>query len=328
MFFSAKHSTSNLNNSKSNICCSKPSTGQQQPSKTTTLSSVNDVKGLLQGTELHLTESSGTSITALVFCYTACNNSWVADSLAVRLGLQGTILKLTVKFIKREELTDTKIVQSTEKPHEDQASKAFTVRPCVRETLNVGSNIIGFNSMQETNLHLALRDPERFGDLQIIFGQDVYHAMRPLLEYFRADERCSPFAVRWPKCCFLWYDMESYVAYKQVDPRSAADDRAHEIFGTMIFHSGQINDVCILCAEDKIQLPENYVLSLVQVKCLKKRLSRILIDIYARTISEYLEKCYLTTVPDAHIIDQRSGKQWYLPHHPVINPNKLGKCVG
>ena len=121
------------------------------------------------------------------------------------------------------------MVQSTEKPHEDQASEAFTVCPYVRETLYVDSNIIDFNSMQETNQHLALRDPERFGDLQMIFGQDVYHAMRPL-EYFKADERCSLFAVRLPKCCFLWYDMESYVAYKQVDQRSSADARAHEIF--------------------------------------------------------------------------------------------------
>ena len=31
----------------------------------------------------------------------------------------------------------------------------------------------------------------------MIFGQDVYHAIRPI-EYFTADEKCSPFAVRLP----------------------------------------------------------------------------------------------------------------------------------
>ena len=113
--FPAKPSTNNnINTSKSNAGTSRPSTGQQQLSKTTTLSSVTDVKGLLQVTELKLTNSSGTSNTALVLCDTACSNSWVSDSLAARLGLQGTALKLTVKGIKTEELIDTKVVQLTD----------------------------------------------------------------------------------------------------------------------------------------------------------------------------------------------------------------------
>ena len=96
--FPAKPSTNNnINTSKSNTDTSRPSTGQQQPSKTTSLSSVTDFKGLLHVTELKLTNSSGTNTTALVLCDTACSNSWVSDSLAARLGLQGTALKLTVK---------------------------------------------------------------------------------------------------------------------------------------------------------------------------------------------------------------------------------------
>ena len=38
-----------------------------------------------------------------------------------------------------------------------------------------------------------------------------------------------------------------------------------------------------------------------------------------------MEKRYLITVPDSHKVEQRSDKEWYLPHHPVINPNKTGK---
>ena len=95
--FPAKPSTNNnIDTSKSNVGTSRPSTGQQQPSETTTLSSVTDFKGLLQVTELKLTNSSGTSTTALVLCDTACSNSWVSDSLAARLGLQGTALKVNL----------------------------------------------------------------------------------------------------------------------------------------------------------------------------------------------------------------------------------------
>ena len=74
--FPAKPSTNNNDTSKSNAGTSRPSTGQQQPSKTTTLSSVTEVKSLLQVTELKRINSSRTNTTALVLC----------DTLAVTLG--------------------------------------------------------------------------------------------------------------------------------------------------------------------------------------------------------------------------------------------------
>ena len=221
--------------------------------------------------ELKLTKFFGTSTTALVLCDTVCSNSWVADSLADRLGLQGTAMKLTVKGINTEEQIDTKVVQLTVTPHKDQHFEAFTVRPYVRETFNVGSDIIDVKSKQETYPHLAVLDPIRYsyGNIEMILGQDVYHAIR-LLEYFSADEKSSPFAVRLPigwvlsgplpsssslvSTCFKanveqdyelacqvksWYDMESCGAYKQVDPRSAADACAQKILETTTFHNGQ-----------------------------------------------------------------------------------------
>ena len=237
--------------------------------------------------------------------------------------------------------------------------EAFTVRPYVRETLNVGYGIIDVKSMQETYPHLPVLDPVRYsyGNNEMILGQDAYHAIHPL-EYFAAVEKCSPFAVRLPivwvlsgplpsssslnSKCFKanverdyelacqarsWYDMESYGAFKQVDPRSAVDARAQEILETTTFHNGQRYDVGMLWADDNIQLPNNYFSSLVQLKSLEKRLSRhtTLNENYANTIREELEKGYLITVPDAHKVEQRSYKECYLPHHPVINPNKPGK---
>ena len=107
--FPAKSSSTNkINNSKPNAGTSRTSTGQQQSNKTTTLSSVADVKKLLQLTELKLSNSSGTSTTALFLCDTACSNSSVSRSFANRLGLQGTALKLNVKGITAEELINTR----------------------------------------------------------------------------------------------------------------------------------------------------------------------------------------------------------------------------
>ena len=121
--------------------------------------------------------------------------------------------------------------------------------------------------------------------------------------------------------------MESYGAYKQVDPRSAADARAQEKLQTTTFHNGERYGVGMLWADDNIQLPNNYFLSLVQLKSLEKRLSRdtTLKENYAKTISEDLGKGYVIKIPDAHMVAQLSDKERYLPHHTVINPNRPGK---
>ena len=119
--------------------------------------------------------------------------------------------------------------------------------------------------------------------------------------------------------------MESYGAYNQVDQRSAADARSQELLEATTFQNGQRYDVGMLWADDI--LPNKYFSSLVQLKYLQKRLSRdtTLHKNYANTIPEDLEKGYLITVPDAHKVEQGSDKEWYPPHHPLINPNKPGK---
>ena len=116
-------------------------------------------------------------------------------------------------------------------------------------------------------------------------------------------------------------------AYKQVDPWTAAGARAKEILEKTTFHKSQRYDVGMFWAADNIQLRSNYFSSLVQLKSFKKRLSRdtSLKEIYANTTREDLEKGYLITVHGAHKVKQRWDKEWYLPHHPVINRKKPGK---
>ena len=45
---------------------------------------------------------------------------------------------------------------------------------------------------------------------------------------------------------------------------------------------------------------------------------------YADTIKEENRKGYVVTVVP-HDPRKRSDREWYLPHHPVVNPNKPGK---
>ena len=256
---------SNNNNSNSNAGANQSKLPSVQlSSKTITLSSVSNVKVLLQATELQLKSSSGKHTTALVLCDTACSNSWVSNDLANRLGMHGKALKLTVKGINTEEVVETKLVELIVTPRDDQAFEPFKVSPYAKENLNVGADVINIKALQETYPQLAVLDPVTYcyGNIEMMLGQDVYHALRPL-EYFAADEKSSLFAVRLPIGWFLsgplpsssglvstcfkakmeqdfelasqvksWYHMKSYGELKQVDPRSASDARAHEILKT------------------------------------------------------------------------------------------------
>ena len=136
--YPSKSHSSNKSNSNAGANQSKFSS-VHSTSKITTLSSVSIVKGLLQVTEIQLTISSGKDTTALVLCDTACNNSWVSNDLANRLGWHGTAMKLTVKGINTEEVADTKLVELIVTLRNNQAFEQFKVSPYVKEDdLNVG----------------------------------------------------------------------------------------------------------------------------------------------------------------------------------------------
>ena len=122
------------------------------------MSSVTDVKGLLQVTELHFVSSSDLDTKTLVLCDTACSNSWVAG-LADRLGLHAKAPKLTVKGFNTEEVVDTRVVEVSVKLWEHQDFQPFTINPFVKENLSVGSDINIVRALQKTYPHLAVLAP-------------------------------------------------------------------------------------------------------------------------------------------------------------------------
>ena len=85
----------------------------------------------------------------------------MASSLADRLGLHGKPLKLTVKGINTDEVVDTRVVDVTVKSREHQDFEPFTINLFVKESLNVGSDIINVQALQETYPHLADLDSVR-----------------------------------------------------------------------------------------------------------------------------------------------------------------------
>ena len=136
---------------------------------------------------------------ALILRDNACRSSWVSNSLAKRLGLHATALNLRVRCIYTREVVDNKLIELNITPRNNQEFESFKSSLYVKEVLNVGVDVINIKTLRETYPHLALQDPVTYcyGNIEMVLGRGVYHDILPL-EYFAADERCSPIAVSLP----------------------------------------------------------------------------------------------------------------------------------
>ena len=78
--------------------------------------------------------------------------------------------------------------------------------------------------------------------------------------------------------------------------------------------------------DDSVKLADNYNSSLIPFKSLEQRLTKTLSlkEQYSKTVRDDLEKGYIIEV-EKHDPNCRTPREWYLPHHPVVNPHKPGK---
>ena len=125
-----------------------------------------------------------------------------------------------------------------------------------------------------------------------------------------------------------WYELESCGAFEQVDARSAADKRALSVLKNDTFHDGESYNVTMLWNDNESTLPKNCFSYLAQLKFLLRRLDKhpSLREKYDETIKDDIQKEYITTV-EAHDPKSRADREWYLPHHLVLKPNKTGKVL-
>ena len=321
-------------------------------------SSIITSKGLLPRIKLQVS-TNFQSADCLTLCDSASSHSWISAKLVKCLNLSGRDLDLTVNGITTTTVVKTKQVQMKVSSNFDGFEYIFELTAFVKDELIVGTDTVNIPALQSKYPYLAPIKPivYSYADVDLIIGQDSFHAIRPE-EYFKseADPNTSPVAVRLPigwvlsgpmptstgflSTCFKcntddtelacqikrWFEIESYGAYKQVNSRSAEDKRAAKILDSSTVHDGSRYAVGMLWAEESIMLPDNYYSSLVQLKSLEKRLAKDphLRDQYSKTIEDDLSKGYVIEVPP-HKFSNRSIREWYLSHHPVVNPNKPGK---
>ena len=171
---------------------SQKSTG----SKSSGMPSVSDVKSLLQITEIELESPSG-SEKVLVLCDSACSHSWISKGLADKLQIKGSPTKLAVHGINLQQLIDTETVELKLTPVPSGVScTSFPVKPFVRNDLKIGNDFIDVDNLKAKYLHLEPISLSKYSysDVEMILGQDVFHALCPL-EYFESDRPNTSIAV-------------------------------------------------------------------------------------------------------------------------------------
>ena len=95
---------------------------------------------------------------------------------------------------------------------------------------------------------------------------------------------------------------------------------------TTKFH-GERYEVGLLWKNSKPQLPINYSSAVSQLKSLERRLEKDenLKQRYKETIDVDVQKGFVRILNEAEIENTKSDLQWYVPHLPVLNPNKPDK---
>ena len=309
--FSVRSANKELNNSNKASHSNSNSTAPPNRNKPQTSSSnvagspsYKKLTGLLPLLQLEISSHTDV-ITALVMCDSCCTHSWVSAALAQRLNLTGQKLDILVNGFNSTESVPTQQVEVNVFAKFDHHEYSFRVTPFVKDSLSVGSETIDVTILQDRFPHLQPIKPivYNYFDVEMIIGQDVFHAIKPL-EYFQGRNQNTPVADRmsigWVlsgplpspigvrvttfKCNVedvaladqvkKWYELEAYGTFKQADPRSSADKHVQKILDSTTIHDGSRSVVGMLWADDNIHLPDNFYTSLVQFKSLKKRLEK------------------------------------------------------
>ena len=303
--------------------------------------SQESTKGLLPVASLAVS-SDATITNAIALCNSASTHSWVSADLVKRLHLVGTPVNLTINGFNSTSLMKTHQVSFQVSAETNNSEFLFSFRAYVKDHIRIGSDSISIPELQEKYPQLAPIKiiHYKYEDVEIIIGQDFYHAIRTV-EYLLGEDSISPCAVRLPigwvlsgplppsfksnSSCFknvvkdmpladqikTWYELESYGAFKQLDARSAADKRALFVLKNDTFHDGERYIVPMLWNDKESTLPNNYFSSLAQLKSLEKRLDKDLSlrEKYAETIREDIQKGYVITIK-AHDPKSRADREW------------------
>ena len=124
-----------------------------------------------------------------------------------------------------------------------------------------------------------------------------------------------------------WWTTESFgCSYDIKHARSAEDERALQILESTTRKVGDRYETGLLWKDSEVKLPSNRPLAEARLESLERRLDRNpeLKEAYVKSMQSDIEKGYLKKLSPEEMVAP-VVREWFLPHHPVINPNKPGK---
>ena len=121
----------------------------------------------------------------------------------------------------------------------------------------------------------------------------------------------------------FWKIENTGTEFEETADTSTDSKRAVQILQDTIHHIGDRYEIGLLWKQDS-KLENNYPVAKAQLDSLQRRLNKDieLKQLYEKTLEKDLEKGYVKPVTFSNPAPE---KIWYLPHHPVTNPNKPGK---
>ena len=234
-------------------------------------------------------------------------------------------------------------------------SKVNSIEAFAHPSITLGNTTYDYKELKNNFRHLNVLTNRTFilMEVGIIHGQDGYEIQRPL--NYKLGTRSEPFAVltelEWVVsgpmtgkksrnvCHFAftedvkvaeniqsWWDIETYAFKIIVVSQSKKKLQAQKFLESTTTFTGERYEVGMPWNEPEPNLPNNYSSALGQLYSLERRFQRDpkLKELYQHSIDTDVEKGFVKTLGKLEV-KGTFGKEWYLPHHSVLNPNKPGK---
>ena len=316
-----------------------------------TINQSNEVTSFLQIVPVSI-QSGGNRLNTYAFLRSGSTVSLIDQSVQEKLRFQGTDVTLNIAGIHRtKDLKTEKVPLKIKGLH----SKVHSVEAFAHPSISLGNTNYNYNKLKQSFNHLSVLPNKSFNlmEVGIILGQDAYELQRQL--NYKTGTRSEPFAVltelgwvisgpmsskkRQNFCHFAftedvkvaeniqtWWDIESYASKINVVSQSKKELQAQKMLESTTKFTGERYEVGVLWSEPEPNLPNNYSSALGQLYSLERRFLRDpnLKSLYQKSIDTDVEKRFVKILDESEV-KGTFGKEWYLPHHPVLNPNKPGK---
>ena len=315
-----------------------------------TINQSNQVTSFLQIVPISV-QSGGNRLTTYAFLDSGSTVSFIDQSVKDQLQAKGTDVTLNIASIHgTQDLRTEKVPITIKGLH----SKVHSIEAFAHPLISLG-NTYDYKELKNKFRHLNLLTNRTFNlmEVGIILGQDAYEIQRPL--DYKIGTRSEPFAVLtelgWvvsgpmtgkksqnichfaftedvkvaEKIQSLW-DIETYASKINVVSQSKNELQAQKFLESTTKFTGERYEVGMLWSEPEPNLPNNYGSALGQLYSLERRFQRDpkLKELYQQSIDTDVEKGFVKVLGKSEV-KGTLGKEWYLPHHPVLKPNKPGK---